>query len=247
MVAWALIAQVLEGGGWVGRSRVKGSLKREVFAHPGEILTELEDMRLRRGHWARSMDPDAPVHLELGMGRGRFLADLVAREDAINYVGVELKPDRCVTARQKIMRQARRPFVVLNLAGELLLSAFAPGELQRIYLNFPDPWPAYMYRARRMFGEVFLRIHQELLAEGGELLFRSDQAACYDELISSLPRHLELREHGTDLHGGHARLAGGLTEFKTEYERRYLAAGASIHFARLVKTGSRIVEIRAGC
>lgn len=231
----------------MGRSRVKGSLKREVFAHPGEILTDLGEMRLRRGHWAESMESGAPVHVELGMGRGRFLAELAAREDRVNYVGVELKPDRCVTARQKIRRQARRPFVVLNMAGELLLSAFAPGEVRRLYLNFPDPWPAHMYRARRMFGEQFLRIHQELLAVGGELLFRSDQAACYEELLASLPRHLQLAEHGRDLHGAGELPAGALAEFKTEYERRYLAAGASIHFARLVKTGSRIVEIRAGC
>jgi tRNA (guanine-N7-)-methyltransferase len=238
---------VKEKGIGVGRSRVKGSLKREVFAHPGEILTDLGEMRARRGSWAKSLDGQAPLHLELGMGRGRFLADLAARENRVNYVGVELKPDRCVTAREKIRRKARRPFVVLNLAGEVLLSVFAPGEVQRIYLNFPDPWPSHMYRARRMFGESFLRIHQELLAPGGELLFRSDQPDCYEELLSSLPRHLKLAEHGRDLHGVHEAMAGGLRDFKTEYERRYLAAGASIHYARLIKEVSGIVEIRAGC
>ncbi len=231
----------------MGRSRVKGSLKREVFAHPGEILTDLGEMRSRRGAWAQSLDPGAPLHLELGMGRGRFLADLASREERVNYVGVELKPDRCVTAREKIRKQARRPFVVLNLAGETLLSVFAPGEVERIYLNFPDPWPSHMYRARRMFGESFLRIQQELLAPGGELLFRSDQPGCYEELLFSLPRHLRLREHGRDLHGTVEPLAGGLNAFKTEYERRYLAAGASIHYARLVKDMSSILEIRAGC
>jgi len=227
----------------VGRSRVKGSLKRAVYDHPGEILTDSGEMRQRRGRWAESFGEAAPLHLEVGMGRGRFLAELAARDEPVSYVGVEIKPDRCVTALEKIRRRARRPFVVLNAAVEILPQLFLPGEVQRIYLNFPDPWPAYMYRGRRLFNTAFLRLYQGLLPVGGELWFRSDQAACYEELLASLPPRLRVEEHGCDYHaGGHE-----FTIFQTEYERRYRAAGATIHHARLVKTGSGILEIRAGC
>lgn len=227
----------------MGRSRVKGHLKRAVLDYPGEILTESARMRERRGRWAEVFGDEAPIHLELGMGRGRFLAELAARDERVNYAGVELKPDRCVTARAKLLKRAHRPFVVLNAAGEILPQIFAPGELARIYLNFPDPWPAYVYRGRRMFGEAFLRVFQGLLAEGGELWFRSDQPACFAELADSLPRHLRLIAQGPDLHA----LDDAFNIFKTEYERRYLAAGATIHFARLMKCTTRIGWIRAGC
>ncbi len=227
----------------MGRSRIKGSLKRAVYDHPGEILTDSREMRERCGRWAEGFGEAAPLHLEVGMGRGRFLAELAAREDRIHYVGVEVKPDRCVTAREKIRRKARRPFTLLNAAVEILPQLFAPGEVQRIYLNFPDPWPSYMYRGRRLFGEAFLRIYQGLLPEGGELWFRSDQESCYEELLLSLPRRLRVLDHGRDYHS----TGDEFTIFQSEYERRYRAAGATIHFARLVKTGTGIVESRAGC
>lgn len=225
----------------MGRSRVKGHLKRAVFNHPGEILTDSAAMRARAGRWRELLDPDAPLHLEVGMGRGRFLAELAARGERVSYIGLELKPDRCVTARLKLLKTARRPFVVLNAAAELLPQLFAPGELSRIYLNFPDPWPSVVYRNRRLFGEAFLRVYQTLLAEGGELWFRSDQPEAWEELRAGLPRHLRLAGHGVD-----RGALPGPGEILTEYERRYLAAGAVIHFARLVKSATRIAEIRAG-
>lgn len=227
----------------MGRSRVKGSLKRAVYDHPGEILTDSARMRERRGRWAEAFGDPAPLHLEVGMGRGRFLAELAARDEPVNYVGVEVKPDRCVTAREKIRRKAVRPFALLNAAVEILPQVFAPGEVARIYLNFPDPWPAFPYRGRRLFGEAFLRLYQGLLPVGGELWFRSDQAACYEELLDSQPARLVLREHGRDFHSS----GDPFTIFQSEYERRYRAAGATIHHARLIKTGRGIEEIRSGC
>ncbi|MDP2360299.1 MAG: hypothetical protein Q8O14_06050 [bacterium] len=225
----------------MGRSRVKGSLKRAVHDHPGEILTSSAAMRERRGRWAEALGEGAPLHLEVGMGRGRFLAELAARPEPVNYLGLELKPDRCVTARQKLLKQTRRPFTLLNAAAEILPQIFAPGELARIYLNFPDPWPSVVYRNRRLFGEGFLRVYQTLLAEGGELWFRSDQPACHAELLASLPRHLRVVEEGCDLHSRES----ALSQVRTEYERRYQAAGASIHFARLVKATTRIELVRS--
>ena len=145
----------------MGRSRVKGSLKRAVFDHPGEILTDSAAMRALRGNWAESLGGAAPLHLEVGMGRGRFLAELAAREDPVPYVGLQLKPDRSATAREKILKPARRPFVLLNAAAEILPQLFAPGEVERIYLNFPDPWPSFVYRGRRLFGEGSLRVCEQ--------------------------------------------------------------------------------------
>jgi len=227
----------------VGRSRVKGSLKRAVFDHPGEILTDSAAMRALRGRWAECLGGAAPLHLEVGMGRGRFLAELAAREDPVHYVGLELKPDRCVTAREKILKRAQRPFVLLNAAAEILPQLFEPGEVERIYLNFPDPWPSFVYRGRRLFGEGFLRVYQGLLPVGGELWFRSDQPAAWEELLASLPGRLRVCEQGRDYHAtDHAYRA-----FQTEYERRYRAAGAPICHARLIKTGPGIHEVRSGC
>lgn len=215
----------------MGRSRVKSHLKKAVVEHPAEIWTDAPAAIEMRGRWAEHFGNDWPIRVEVGMGRGRFLADLTGRGEAANYVGLELKPDRCVTARQKILFRAKSPFLILNLPADLLEAVFAPGEVDRIYVNFPDPWPTGSYLERRLYGERFLAGYQTVLREGGEIWFKSDQPSCWEELVDSLPRHLVLAEHGRDL----SRSDWKGEDIQTEYERRYREAGALIHFARLVK------------
>jgi tRNA (guanine-N7-)-methyltransferase len=224
----------------MGRSRVKSHLKKAVVEHPGEIWVDATAARAWRGAWNRHFGNNWPLRVEVGMGRGRFLADLAARGEEVNLIGLELKPDRCVTARQKLLHKARSPFLILNLPADLLEALFAPGEVDRVYLNFPDPWPTGSYLDRRLYGLRFLTSYQTILREGGELWFKSDQPGCWEELLANLPRHLVPAEHGRDL-----RQSGWQGEgLQTEYERRYREAGASIHYARLVKRGSVVLRRR---
>ncbi len=222
----------------MGRARVKGSLKRAVVEYPGEILLDSNEMRALRGKWNEHFGNDWPLRLEVGMGRGRFLADLAARGGEVNLLGLELKPDRCVTARKKIRYRAKVPFVLICNFAELLPQIFAPGELDRIYVNFPDPWPAYAYRQRRLFCAQFLQTYTSVIREGGELWFKSDQQSAWEELLDSLPQRLQLLEHGTDMHSADWNSEG----IVTEYERRYLAEGRKISYARLRHTKPAIKE-----
>jgi len=224
----------------MGRSRVKSHLKKSVVEHPAEIWTDSVAARAQRGRWREHFGNDWPIRVEVGMGRGRFLADVAARGERVNYVGFELKPDRCVTARQKILFKAKSPFLILNLPADLLEAVFAPGEVDRLYVNFPDPWPTNSYLDRRLYGQRFLAAYQTVLREDGEVWFKSDQPACWEELLASLPRHLVLAEHGRDLRASAWRGEG----VETEYERRYREAGATIHFARLVKRTTNVIARR---
>lgn len=224
----------------MGRSRVKSHLKKAVVEHPAEIWTDIPAARAMRGCWHEHFGNDWPIRVEAGMGRGRFLADLTGRGDEANYVGLELKPDRCVTARQKVLHKAKSPFLILNMPADLLEAVFAPGEVDRVYVNFPDPWPTGSYLDRRLYGERFLASYQTILREGGELWFKSDQPACWEELLESLPRHLVLAEHGRDL----AASTWKGENIETEYERRYREAGALIHFARVLKLTPPFVHLR---
>jgi tRNA (guanine-N7-)-methyltransferase len=228
---------ILQQGGRVGRHRVKGNLKREVNQHPAEIWDDPRKMVAMRGNWNEHFSNGQPLHLELGMGRGRFMTQLTANHPEVNHIGMELKPDRCVTARLKILRKAKGPFLLLNVDGDLLPQIFAAGEVDRIYLNFPDPWPTWAYRERRMFGEAFLRLYQSLLKEGGELWFKTDQPQAWEEMLDSLPRCLHVVSAGRDLHATEQTAQ----HYLTEYERRYLENGASTHFARLVKRAPSVI------
>ncbi len=218
----------------MGRTRVKGALKRAVHDFPGEIWIAPQEILAWRGRWSEYFGNEQPIRVEVGAGRGRFLADLAARGEAVNLVGIELKPDRCVTARRKIIRRARTPFVILCTWVELLPRIFGRGELDRIYINFPDPWPTSPYRGRRMYGGSFLHDYLAALREGGEIWFKSDHAKCYEELLAALPQGLVVLDRGCDMHS--AEWAG--EQIVTEYERRYLEAGRHIHYVRLARRGT---------
>jgi tRNA (guanine-N7-)-methyltransferase len=227
----------------MSRSRVKGSLKRAVFEFPAEIFTSTSDLHKWRGRWNEYFGNDYPLRFELGMGRGRFMADLCARGERANYIGMELKPDRCVIARKKILHKAKSKFVLICGWGELLPQVFAPGELDRVYLNFPDPWPTVQYAKRRMFGAHFLNLYKSVLAPGGEVWFKSDHEICYKELLSSIPGQMEILDHGIDMHAAEWSSEG----IVTEYERRYIEQGKNIFYARLVKQkpGVEILRVEA--
>jgi tRNA (guanine-N7-)-methyltransferase len=227
----------------MGRSRVKNHLKSAVTGFPDEIWNDSTKAIARAGKWSDHFENDWPLRLEIGMGRGAFLAQVAARGEPVNLIGLEVKADRCVMARQKILPVAKSPFLLLNLTGDLLMRVFAPCELDRIYLNFPDPWPNATYRDRRLFGSRFLRLYESLLRDGGELWFKSDHQSAWTELLANLPQRFQLMEHGRDMHGADWRGE----PFLTEYEQRYLEQGKHIHFARLMKRpkGVLVQRVRA--
>jgi tRNA (guanine-N7-)-methyltransferase len=215
----------------MGRSRVKSSLKEAVVTYPQEIWSDSSKAIAQAGSWSEHFQNDWPIRLEIGMGRGAFLAQVASRGEQVNLIGVEVKADRCVVARQKILPAARSPFLLMNLTADLLMRVFRPGELDRIYLNFPDPWPNATYRDRRLFGSRFMRLYEGLLRDNGEFWFKSDHKPAWEELLVSLPQRFELKENGPDLHGADWRGE----PFLTEYEERYIGQGKHIHFARLIK------------
>ena len=94
-----------------------------------------------RGQWHDFFENDHPIHIEIGMGKGRFLMDLAALHPEINYIGIERYTSVLLRAVQK-MDTLQLPNVhFLCEDAAKLPEIFAPEEVDRIYLNFSDPWP----------------------------------------------------------------------------------------------------------
>jgi tRNA (guanine-N7-)-methyltransferase len=216
----------------MSRPRVNKKHLNNVAGYPGEILGDEADLRARKGHWRREFPGRSGLWLEIGCGRGAFLAGLAGLPEAADagLLGLEIRPDRCVTARNKLLQAgAAGRFRILHAYAELLPTLFDCGELDRIYLNFPDPWPCSPDGNKRLFGPRFLPHYQHLLAPGGELWFKTDEPSAWRELLSRRPQAFELLESGDDLH--HSPAARGNIE--TEFERVFRAKGQPICFARL--------------
>ncbi len=132
---------------------------REAFAAPSDPASDGEIER--------------PLYLEIGTGRGRFLAALANERPDIDFLGLELREEVLLTAL-KNADPAPPNLRFLWMHAAALGEAFAPGEVGQIFLNFPDPWPKARHAKRRLTAPAYLELYRTLLSAAGGLRFRTD-------------------------------------------------------------------------
>ena len=190
-----------------------------------------EKGQARRGKWLASFAGYDAVAVELGCGKGRFTADCAEANPDTLLVAIERDPSALVMAME--LARGRGIGNIRFVLGDvtMLWELFAPGEVGRIYLNFPDPWPKSRDAKLRLTAPNFLRRYATVLREGGELQFKTDNTALFDW---SVERFVEegwaLRELTHDLH------ADGVTGILTGYEARFLEQGLKINRLAAVRT-----------
>lgn len=176
------------------------------------------------GRWAEVFGRTAPLHVEIGVGKGTFLTELAARHPNVNYVGLEAQQGVLYFAARKAAEQALPHVRLLVFDAARLTELFAPGEVDRIYLNFSDPWPKKRHAKRRLTSETFLIRYQAVLKPGGEIHFKTDNAGLFAYSFKTMTREgWQLSRVTHDLHA-----LGEPDNIMTEYERKFSARGAKI-------------------
>ncbi len=180
------------------------------------------------GGWPAVFGREAPLHVELGIGKGSFISALAAREPAVNFVGIEAQREVLYQAAKKVAAQeaaqeaANVRLLHFDAAG--IDTIFAPGEIGRLYINFCDPWPKNKHAKRRLTGGRFLAKYRTIMAPGGALYFKTDNAALFEFSLEEFAASgLAVRDVTFDLP------AGGEGDVMTEYEARFRALGMKIH------------------
>ena len=167
----------------------------------------------RRGHWRELMPQAREIHLELGCGKGRFTAGTAAAEPDVLLIAVEVVPDAMVVAMERCVAAGLTNVFFVDANADQLPSFFAPGEIDRIYINFCDPWPSNRHAKRRLTHGNFLRLYRQVLKEGGQI-----------HSVEELPRFgFELSEVTRDLH------ANGPVGIMTDYEAKFYDLGQPIN------------------
>ena len=180
------------------------------------------------GAWQDAFGRAAPLHVEIGVGKGDFLTELAARHPDVNHVGLEAHQGVLYFAARKAAARGLSNIRLIVFDAAHLLELFFPHEVDCIYLNFSDPWPKKRHAKRRLTSEGFLTRYQTVLKKDGKLCFKTDNTALFAYSLATLARegwYLSSVTH--DLHA-----ADDTGNIMTEYERKFSARGASI--ARLV-------------
>lgn len=199
---------------------VKGS--RERIAANEYALKDVEG---NKGKWIEFFGDGKPIHIEIGMGKGRFLMEMAGLHPDIHYIGIEKFSSVLVRAVQKMEEDPLPNLHFIRMDAEYICNVFEKGEVDRIYLNFSDPWPKERHTKRRLTSHQFLGRYDQILTEGGSIEFKTDNRDLFEfsvEEIKGAGWTIDLCTY--DLH--HSQYLDG--NVMTEYEERFVAKGNPI-------------------
>ena len=191
----------------------------------------VQEPQTKKGHWGEVFVKKQPLHIEVGMGKGRFLMDLARLHPDINYIGIEMYDSVLLRALQKREELEENGEVYSNLFfmrvdARLLPEIFEKGEVDKIYLNFSDPWPKARHAKRRLSSRQYLERYDAILKSDGVIEFKTDNRPLFDfslEEVNESKWHLV--EWTYDLHHNEKMNVGNIM---TEYEEKFSSEGNPI-------------------
>ena len=201
---------------------VKGS--REMIATNDFVVHEEESMK---GKWHAFFGNDNPIHIEVGMGKGRFIIDMAKLHPEINYIGIEKYSSVLVRAIEKQTIEQLPNLVFIRMDAEAIENVFEKDEVAYIYLNFSDPWPKDRHAKRRLTSTHFFEHYDHILAPDGRVIFKTDNRPLFDYSVETISETSpwKLKDVTYDLH--HSSFAEG--NIMTEYEEKFSGKGMPIH------------------
>lgn len=201
-----------------------------------EALTGFSDIVVQKpneelpGKWQNVFGKSLPLHVELGSGKGRFITGMGNQHQDVNFVGIEAKEEVLYAAAQKVRQQELTNVQLLVFDINNILTIFAPGEIERLYINFCDPWPKNRHAKRRLTHIEFLKKYRLLLKPEGQLWFKTDNRALFEFSLEQFDEFgLKVANVTYDLlHSGFEN------NIMTEYETKFSAMGQPIYRCEVI-------------
>ncbi len=198
---------------------------REVIAESKFVIPE-DILDQCPGTWQEKFEKKQPLYIEIGMGKGKFIHTMAKEHPEINFVGIEKFSSVLLRAIQKMEQEELPNLRFIRMDAEEITKVFAKGEVDRIYLNFSDPWPKDRHAKRRLPSKEFLKRYDEILVEGGQIEFKTDNRDLFDFAVEELPESVfEAKVLTYDLHNDAVLSEGNIM---TEYEEKFSAIGNPI-------------------
>ena len=171
----------------------------------------------RSGHIREWFNNDQPIYIEVGSGMGQFITTLAAQNPEINFVSMEREKNVMVKVLDKVLEQNLSNIKLICNDAVELNEYFVDGEVDRLYLNFSDPWPKNRHAKRRLTYHTYLALYKQILKKDGELHFKTDNRGLFAYSLESMSQFgmyftkINLNLHEEDVEGN----------IETEYERKF--------------------------
>lgn len=196
----------------------------EAIAQSPFVIHNPEELK---GCWNQAFQESAPLHIEVGMGKGRFIMELAQSHPKLHFIGIERYSSVLLRALQKRQQLDLSNIFFLCVDAKNLDQFFAPGEVSRIYLNFSDPWPKARHARRRLTSANYLNRYAAVLSSVGRIEFKTDNEVLFDFSLESAEEvGWRILASTRDLHQDSRMNEGNVM---TEYEEKFSSKGNPIY------------------
>ncbi len=202
------------------RMRKKKNLPQRMEKAAGVLIKIPEELR---GKWRETFPGYESLYVELGCGKGTFTSGTAAAIPTTFLVAVEKVPDAMIMAMEKAVAAELGNVRFIDMDAAKINEIFADGELDRIYINFCDPWPSSRHAKRRLTAPGFLELYKKALKPGGEIHFKTDNNPLFQYSLEQFEAcGYALSEVTENLH------ENGPKGIMTDYEAKFHAEGMPI-------------------
>ena len=187
----------------------------------------INEPQVLKGKWNEEFGNNNPIRIEIGMGKGRFITQLALENPDINYVGIEKYSSVLIRAIEKCQDIEVPNLRFIRMEAEYICDVFNKEEVDRIYLNFSDPWPKDRHAKRRLTSKQFFERYDNILKKDGVVEFKTDNDLLFQFSLEQVPEAgWNLVAQTWDLHNDSEMVKGNVM---TEYESKFSQMGNPIH------------------
>lgn len=174
-----------------------------------------------KGKWNNFKDYKR-LEIEVGCGKGQLISSMALRYPDNLYIGIEKFDSVICRAITKVKEKEVSNCLLIRYDASHLLEMFSEGEVDKVYLSFPDPWPKARHEKRRLTSPNFMNMYKVILKKGGEIRLKTDNYDLYEYSLESMIPYLDNPEYGERLYKE--------DELTTEFEDKFRKLGNKIYF-----------------
>lgn len=225
----------------LARFRELESLEKVFQPSLEEILNR--DYALK-GKWSREVFAnERALVLELGCGKGEYTVGLARAYPGKNFMGLDIKGARIWTGAKTVQQEQLNNVAFLRTRIDFVTSFFAPGEVDEVWITFPDPQEKRRRQKKRLPGAHFLNKYRKFLKDDGLVHLKTDNRQLYQDTLEMLRfNQLVVEQSSEDVYS--EGWSNDVVNIQTYYEKHFLSAGAKINYIRFrLPAGKEISEL----
>lgn len=195
--------------------------KEEILSSCNILIREIDNLK---GNWCELFNNDNPIYIEIGMGKGDFIIQNAIEYPNVNFIGIE-KYDSVISRAVQKVPEGINNLLFLRMDAKDIEKVFDK-EVDRLYLNFSDPWPKDRHARRRLTSDEFLNKYENIFKKDKEIHQKTDNRNLFEfSVISLVNNGYKLEDLSLDLHNSNRE-----NIIMSEYEKKFVSRNNIIYY-----------------